>query len=403
MDISQKGQWYSSANFDNRMYEKCSNLYDKVINFRTNVIENWKVELAAGRSTIKEVKIQRGIFQVDSFLPLVCIDVLQLYTGWNDKIVALEKTTWFHFHLMKTGFLFFFFSSFFFFFFFFFVADHLLGGQLCTNPKSDKSLLSCLKVTQCPTGEIGVAPQYNSFSLPIQVMTTGPLPAPSKCKSGLPRITGTCPVWWKQSFRLRLWALVGFQVRATSCHLTSSRSAWKSTPKCTWVCWRVWWSPGAIRWPVADPECGSRTRRRPTSPKRPRLGIRRSATTLYPSLPEQQCYKFRLCGVRDETINHIISECSKVAQREYKTRHDWVGKIIHWEWCKRLKFNHANNRYMHNPESVRLKETHKTLWGFEIKMDHRILDRESNLVLLRKEKMLIISWILLSSESLSGN
>ena len=27
-------------------------------------------------------------------------------TGWNDKIVALEKTTWFHFCLMKTGFLF---------------------------------------------------------------------------------------------------------------------------------------------------------------------------------------------------------------------------------------------------------------------------------------------------------
>ena len=32
--------------------------------------------------------------------------------------------------------------------------------------------------------EIGDAPLYNSFSLPIQVMTTGPLPAPSKCKSG---------------------------------------------------------------------------------------------------------------------------------------------------------------------------------------------------------------------------
>ena len=30
----------------------------------------------------------------------------------------------------------------------FFVADHLLVGQLCTNPKSDRSLLSCLKVTQ---------------------------------------------------------------------------------------------------------------------------------------------------------------------------------------------------------------------------------------------------------------
>ena len=78
--------------------------------------------------------------------------------------------------------------------------------------------------------------------------------------------------------------MVWFQVRATSYHLTSSKSAWKSTPKCTWMCWRVWWSPGAIRWSVADPGCGSRTRRRPTSPKWLRLGFRRSATTLYPSL-----------------------------------------------------------------------------------------------------------------------
>ena len=35
----------------------------------------------------------------------------------------------------------------------FFVADHQLVGQLCTNPKSDRRLLSCLKVTQCSTSE----------------------------------------------------------------------------------------------------------------------------------------------------------------------------------------------------------------------------------------------------------
>ena len=166
----------------------------------------------------------------------------------------------------------------------FFVADHLRVSQLCTNPKSDRSFLSCLKVTQCSTSEIGDAPLYNACSLPIQVMTTAPLPAPSKCKSGLPRITGTCPGWWKQSFQLRLWSLVYFQVRATSCYLTYSKSAWKSTPKCTWMCWRVLWSPDAIRWLMADSGCGSCTQRRPTSPKRPRLGFRRSATTLYPSL-----------------------------------------------------------------------------------------------------------------------
>ena len=167
---------------------------------------------------------------------------------------------------------------------FLFVADHLLVGQLRTNPKSNRSLQSCLKVTQCSTSKIGDAPLYNSCPLPIQLITTGPLPAPSKCKSRLSRITGTCPGWWKQSFRLRLWSLVWFQVRATSCHLTSSKSAWKSTSKCTWMCWSVWWPPGAIMWPMGDPMCGSKTRRRSTCPKRPRLGFRRSATTFYSSL-----------------------------------------------------------------------------------------------------------------------
>ena len=29
-----------------------------------------------------------------------------------------------------------------------------------------------------------------------------------------------------------------------------------------------------------------------------------------------------------ETVNHIISEYSKLAQKEYKTRYDWMGKVI---------------------------------------------------------------------------
>ena len=112
---------------------------------------------------------------------------------------------------------------------------------LSAAPRAPKT--TCLKVTQCSTSEMGDALLYNSCSLPIQVMT-------DRTIAGLPRITGTCPGWWKQSFRQRLWSLVWFQARATSCHLTSSKSAWKSTPKCTSMCWRVWWSPGAMRWPV---------------------------------------------------------------------------------------------------------------------------------------------------------
>ena len=41
----------------------------------------------------------------------------------------------------------------------------------------------------------------------------------------------------------------------------------------------------------------------------------------------------------DETINHIISEYSKLPQKEYESRHDWVDKVIHLELRKKLKFD----------------------------------------------------------------
>ena len=69
------------------------------------------------------------------------------------------------------------------------------------------------------------------------------------------------------------------------------------------------------------------------------------------------------CRDRDETINHIISDCSKLVQKEYKTRHDWVRKVIYWELCKKCKFDYTNKRYMHNPESVFEKEPQTSL-GF---------------------------------------
>ena len=148
-----------------------------------------------------------------------------------------------------------------------------------------------------------------------------------------------------------------FQVRATSCHLTSSKSAWKSTPKCTWMCWRVWWSPGAIRWPVADPGCSSRTRRRPTSLKRPRLGFRRSATTLNPSLtgpllPRPEPAGLLRLVIRREHYQHDLPQHQSQPDRRHPSSihrapagacgkgmlpvpdqyrgGDWGWRLLHW-------------------------------------------------------------------------
>ena len=47
------------------------------------------------------------------------------------------------------------------------------------------------------------------------------------------------------------------------------------------------------------------------------------------------------CRVRrkvDESIDHIVSGCSKLAQKEYKRRHDNMGKIVHWKLSRIRNF-----------------------------------------------------------------
>ena len=60
--------------------------------------------------------------------------------------------------------------------------------------------------------------------------------------------------------------------------------------------------------------------------------------------------------------------------------------MIHWELCKKLKFDHANNWYMHNPESVLKNETHKLLTDFKIQTDHLISARRPDLIIVNKKK-----------------
>ena len=84
-------------------------------------------------------------------------------------------------------------------------------------------------------------------------------------------------------------------------------------------------------------------------------------------------------------INYIISECSKLTQKKYKTRHDWVGKVIHSELCKRLKFAQADDWYMLEPESVLENVMYTILSDFEIQMVHPVSARRPDLFLINKK------------------
>ena len=112
----------------------------------------------------------------------------------------------------------------------------------------------------------------------------------------------------------------------------------------------------------------------------------------------QENRKCWLCGDRDETINHVINECCTLAQKEYKTTHDWMGKVIHWELYK--KTDHTNKWYMHKSESVLENENNKILWDFEIKAGHLILARRPGQVKISKKREPAELWTFLSRRTI---
>ena len=94
----------------------------------------------------------------------------------------------------------------------------------------------------------------------------------------------------------------------------------------------------------------------------------------------------RVCRKVDEIIDHIISGCSKLAQKEFKRRHDNLGKIVHWK--RNCNFEPGDKWYEHEPESVLENEDYKILWDFSIQTKHVIEARRPDLVVVdKKEKI----------------
>ena len=60
----------------------------------------------------------------------------------------------------------------------------------------------------------------------------------------------------------------------------------------------------------------------------------------------------RMCGSKGETVAHVVSECGKLAQTDYKGRHDNVARYIHWQLCGKCGLERANSWFEQKPEGV---------------------------------------------------
>ena len=95
-----------------------------------------------------------------------------------------------------------------------------------------------------------------------------------------------------------------------------------------------------------------------------------------------------MCGKAEESVNHVLRECSKLAQKEYKRQHDWFGTKIHWEICIKYLIEVKEKWYKHKLEVVMENDKCKILWDFTVQTDHKIYGRRPNVIVVQKDKNL---------------
>ena len=93
----------------------------------------------------------------------------------------------------------------------------------------------------------------------------------------------------------------------------------------------------------------------------------------------------RVCRKVDESIDHIVSGCSKLTQNEYKRRHENLGNKVHWKLPRMSNFEAGDKWYEHELESDLENEDYKIFWDFSIQTDHVIEAQTPDLVVVDKK------------------
>ena len=86
----------------------------------------------------------------------------------------------------------------------------------------------------------------------------------------------------------------------------------------------------------------------------------------------------------DETVDHLISSCSFLVQREYKGRHDAIASLIHWTLLKQAGVQVQTPWRKHVPTAVLDTNDFKLLWDFTIISDSAIYHNRPDITLVRK-------------------
>ena len=94
---------------------------------------------------------------------------------------------------------------------------------------------------------------------------------------------------------------------------------------------------------------------------------------------------------------HLASGCPKLAQKQYKRRHDNVVRRVHWEMCKKHGLKSSARWYEHTPADVVENDEVELYWDRTIQADMTVTDNKPDIILVEKAiwKLTTVSLILL--------
>ena len=85
-----------------------------------------------------------------------------------------------------------------------------------------------------------------------------------------------------------------------------------------------------------------------------------------------------------------MSSCSKIAQTDYKERHDKVASMLHWNLCRKYNLQTADKWWEHKVDKVLQKEDVKILWDFKIRTDKHLAHDIPDISVVEKKRVWII-------------
>ena len=98
----------------------------------------------------------------------------------------------------------------------------------------------------------------------------------------------------------------------------------------------------------------------------------------------------RMCGCTNETVMHVASGCPVLAESKYLSRHDTVGKHIHWLLLKKFEIAASSDWYKHTPETVTESNDGNVVvyWNRPILTDRKVRHNRPDIVVIHKKEKL---------------